>query len=152
MKQIKKYRIQNLKSNKGVTLMDVTIAAIFIAIFTGTIASLMIKTYNMALDIQSTSTANAYATIIMEKVDEKPFDYITNDFVNYLKDEAKELSYDSSYAINVAVIDDNITIYDYEDLGIDPIFKKVTVTVTYTASNNSERKIILEKLKVKEIK
>lgn len=151
MKQIKKYRIQNMKSNKGVTLMDVTISAIFIAIFTGTIASLMIKTYNMALDIQSTSTANAYATIIMEKVDEKPFDYITVDFVQKLEDE-KELSYDSSYTIEFEVIDNNITIYDYQDLGIDPIFKKVTVTVTYTASNNSERKIILEKLKVKEIK
>lgn len=151
MKQIKRYRIQNLKSNKGVTLMDVTISAIFIAIFTGTIASLMIKTYNMALDIQSTSTANAYATIIMEKVDEKPFDYITVDFVQKLKAE-KELSYDSSYRIKFEVIDNNITIYNYNDLGIDPIFKKVTVTVTYTASNNSERKIILEKLKVKEIK
>ena len=140
--KIKKAKL-NTKNNKGVTLVDVTIAAIIIAMFTGLIATLMYKSYIMAIEVEQTSTANAYATIIMEKTDEKPFDSINENFLTTISDE---IAVDTTkYHITFQV--DNVE-ETYQIEGED-IFKQVTVTVEY--GKDFGRKITLEKLKVKEM-
>lgn len=148
MKSKNKKNKFNIKDKKGIALMDVVMAAIIIAVFTGTISGIMYKSYIMAIDIQETSAANAYATIIMEKVDEKPFEDIVD--IGFVDDliTNKELEGDIStngsstgrFKIDFRVEADNI----------DPVnLKDVTVTVSY--GKNTGKKITLSKLKVKEV-
>ena len=146
-----KYEFENKKSktkyknNKGVTLVDVTIAAIIISIFTGVIATLMYKSYAMAIEIEQTANANAYATIILEKSDEKPFDVIDDNFLSTI---AGEIEVDTTkYRISFEANEiENNTSYQIEG---EDIFKEVKVTVEY--GKDFEKKITLKKLKVKEM-
>ena len=142
--KIKKAKL-NTKNNKGVTLVDVTIAAIIISIFTGVIATLMYKSYAMAIEIEQTANANAYATIILEKSDEKPFDVIDDNFISTI---AGEIEVDTTkYRISFEANEiENNTSYQIEG---EDIFKEVKVTVEY--GKDFEKKITLKKLKVKEM-
>lgn len=142
--KIKKAKL-NTKNNKGVTLVDVTIAAIIISIFTGVIATLMYKSYAMAIEIEQTANANAYATIILEKSDEKPFDVIDDNFLSTI---AGEIEVDTTkYRISFEANEiENNTSYQIEG---EDIFKEVKVTVEY--GKDFEKKITLKKLKVKEM-
>lgn len=154
MKLKNKKRKFNVKENRGITLVDVTIAAIFVAVFTGTIASIMYKSYNMAIDIQDTSAANAYATIIMEKVDEKSFEEVSEINQPFLTTISNELDYDSSkYKIEYKVDEETTQLYEDLQEEYKSIFKKVTVTVSYAEGTKKEGKVIisLSKLKVKEM-
>ena len=74
-----------LLDNKGVTGIDLAISLIIIAIFSGVIAMLMANMYRTSIEIQRSANAMAYATIVLEKVDEKSFEEIEDDFVEKLK-------------------------------------------------------------------
>ena len=80
---IKRY----FKENKGVTGVDLVVATVVIIIFSGILTSLMASLYKTSAEIQASSIAMAYATIISEKIDEKSFEEVSNneDFVAYLK-------------------------------------------------------------------
>ena len=97
----------------------------------------MINNYRTSIEIQKSANAMSYATIILEKVDEKAYDKVTNDF---LKEIQNEINIDSEYEVkfNVTEIENN----DYA--------KKVVVKVSYTI-NNQKKQINIAKLKVKEI-
>lgn len=137
MRKIKKI----LSDNKGVTGVDLVIAVIVIAIFTGVITQLMASIYKLSLEIQKSANANAYATMVLEKIDEKSFEEVTENFVTNLKDN-KEVSIDDSYTITM-----QITPID----GVDEnLMKKVALTVKYEISGE-ERLLRINKLKVKEI-
>ena len=127
--------MNRLKNNKGITGIDLTISIIVLTIFAGLIVGLMVNNYNVAIEIQKGANAMSYATMILEKVDEKA--YGTNNFVQELGDE---LLINSDYTVNFKVVqaDDN----DY--------VKRVTVKVTYTV-NNEEKSLEIRKLKIKEI-
>ena len=87
MKNIFKKKL--IKNQYGFTLTDVVIAVVLIAIFTGTVATLMYNTYLQGVSIQKGASANAYATIILEKIDEKSYNSLAvgnttanNGFIN----------------------------------------------------------------------
>lgn len=129
--------MNRLKNNKGITGIDLTISIIVLTIFAGLIVGLMVNNYNVAIEIQKGANAMSYATMILEKVDEKAYEKVTNNFVQELGDE---ISINSDYTVNLEVnkADDK----DY--------VKRVTVKVTYTV-NNEEKSLVIRKLKIKEI-
>ena len=117
--------MNRLKNNKGITGIDLTISIIVLTIFAGLIVGLMVNNYNVAIEIQKGANAMSYATMILEKVDEKAYEKVTNNFVQELGDE---LLINSDYTVNFKVVqaDDN----DY--------VKRVTVKVTYTVNNEEK--------------
>lgn len=129
--------MNRLKNNKGITGIDLTISIIVLTIFADLIVGLMVNNYNVAIEIQKGANAMSYATMILEKVDEKAYEKVTNNFVQELGDE---ISINSDYTVNLEVnqADDK----DY--------VKRVTVKVTYTV-NNEEKSLVIRKLKIKEI-
>ena len=129
--------MNRLKNNKGITGIDLTISIIVLTIFAGLIVGLMVNNYNVAIEIQKGANAMSYATMILEKVDEKAYEKVANNFVQELGDE---ISINSDYTVNLEVnqADDK----DY--------VKRVTVKVTYTV-NNEEKSLVIRKLKIKEI-
>ena len=128
-----------LKENKGITGLDIVISMIVIATLTGLIATLMAKIYYRSIEIQKSANANAYATIVLEKVDENPYESVDNNFLTTI---SQEVVIDSDYTVTIAV--ENIE-------GVDEnIMKKVTVNVKYSLQGE-EKQLIISKLKIKEI-
>lgn len=127
-----------LLDNKGVTGVDLAISLIIIAIFSGVIAMLMANMYRTSIEIQRSANAMAYATIVLEKVDEKSFEEIEDDFVEKLKSSG-EFSMDDSYSINFST-----------DILEENLFKKIVVKINYEIGGE-QKSITINKLKIKEI-
>ncbi len=127
-----------LLDNKGVTGIDLAISLIIIAIFSGVIAMLMANMYRTSIEIQRSANAMAYATIVLEKVDEKSFEEIEDDFVEKLKSSG-EFSMDDSYSINFST-----------DILEENLFKKIVVKINYEIGGE-QKSITINKLKIKEI-
>ena len=127
-----------ISNNKGITGIDLTIGIIVLSLFTGVIVSLMLNAYRTSVEIKKSANAMAYATIILEKVDEKSFDYVNDGFVAYLENLG-EVDIDEDYTItfNTEVLE--------EDL-----FKKAIITVSYDV-NGEQKEITINKLKIKEL-
>ena len=128
-------------NNKGITGIDVTIAIIIIITFTGLISSLMFSIYKNALEIQASANADAYATIILEKVDEKAYEDVDENFVQTLIDN-DEIEISDNYTIEMKI--EPYTDYQYE------LIKKVNLTINYQV-NSQEKTLNITKLKIKEI-
>lgn len=132
---MKKKRILD---NKGITGIDLVTGLIVFGLFVGLVTSLMTSIYRQSIEIQKSANAMAYATIVLEKVDEKAFEEIDNDFVTKLANS------------NEIVIDEGYTIDFSANNFINDLLKKVTVKVVYDI-NGQERLLTIDKLKVKEI-
>ena len=75
---------EKLNSQKGITGIDMVISIIIMALFVGLISGLISKTYSLSIETQKSANANAYVTMILEKVDEKSYDEVTNNFITNL--------------------------------------------------------------------
>lgn len=128
-------------SNKGITGIDITVAIIIIITFTGVISGLMYSIYKTSITVQKSAEADAYATIILEKVDEKAYDEVDENFVQKLKED-KEIEISDDYAIT-------FTVETYDDDEFD-LIKRVNVTIKYTVAKE-EKTLEISKLKIKEI-
>lgn len=127
-----------ISNNKGITGIDLTIGIIVLSLFTGVIVSLMLNAYRTAVEIKKSANAMDYATIILEKVDEKSFDYVNDGFVAYLENLGEvDINEDYTISFNTEVLE--------EDL-----FKKATITVSYDV-NGEQKEITINKLKIKEL-
>ena len=81
------------KREEGVTIIDLVIAIIIMSVFVGVITTLMTGIYKQSLEVQISSNAMSYATIILEKIDEKSFEEVQNpNFVENLK-QVEKLQY-----------------------------------------------------------
>lgn len=128
-------------SNKGITGIDLAIAIIILMTFTGIVSGLMYSTYATSISVKKSAEADAYATIILEKVDEKTYDEVDSNFVETLKTN-NEIEISDDYTIT-------FTVEPYSDYALD-IVKKVEVTIKYNVSNE-EKTLVISKLKIKEI-
>lgn len=137
--------LKNIKNETGITGIDLVIAIIIMSIFIGIITTLMTNIYRQSLEVQASSYAMAYATVILEKVDEKSFEEVQNpNFIEELK-ESGEITMPDDYKITLDISNpDNVT----QDVA--SVIKKATVTVSYNV-NNKEQSMSISKLKVKEI-
>lgn len=139
---MKKNTKKILSNNKGVTGIDLVVSLILLVMFVGLITSLMSSIYKLSLEILKSANANAYATIIFEKVDEKAYEEVTNNFVENLK-SAGEISIDNSeYTIEFSV--QPITSLE------EDVLKKVDINIKYDI-NGEEKSIVMTKLKIKEV-
>lgn len=131
-----------LLNNRGVTGIDLVISLLILVMFVGLLTSIMASTYKLSIEIQKSANANAYATMIFEKVDEKPYDEIDNNFIETLKN-AGEISIDETeYTIEFSV--------ESVDSLEEDLLKKVSINVKYDI-NGQEKVIVMNKLKVKEV-
>ena len=71
------------KREEGVTIIDLVIAIIIMSVFVGVITSLMTGIYKQSLEVQISSNAMSYATIILEKIDEKSFEEVQYALTKY---------------------------------------------------------------------
>ena len=133
-----KKRNMKILDNKGVTGIDLTISIVVLSIFSGLIITLMSSIYKNSIEIQKSANAMAYATIVLEKVDEKSFNEIDENFVNALKTNG-EIDVANDYAINFST-----------DVLEENLIKKVVVKVVYDI-NGEQKSITINKLKIKEI-
>lgn len=134
-----------IKENSGITGIDLVIAIIIMSIFIGVITSLMTGIYKQSLEIQASSNAMAYATIVLEKTDEKSFKEVQEP--NFIENLSKsgEINIPEDYEVTFEVSNpDNVS----EE--VSSVIKKVAVTIKYKI-NNEEKSILISKLKVKEI-
>ena len=133
------------KREEGVTIIDLVIAIIIMSIFVGVITTLMTGIYKQSLEVQISSNAMSYATIILEKIDEKSFEEVQNpNFVENLK-ASGEVTIPKEYTIKL-----NVENPDNVSEEVSDVIKKATVTVNYKI-RNEEKSISISKLKVKEI-
>lgn len=132
---------KNLQNDKGITLIEIVVGIILLSIFTGLIINFIFESYSEAIGIQKSANAIAYATIILEKVDEKAYEEITNDFVNNLK-STSEIVIEDDYIIDFVVK----PIEEFEE----DLIKQVEVTIKYN-SNNEQKFLTIKKLKIREI-
>lgn len=133
------------KREEGVTIIDLVIAIIIMSVFVGVITTLMTGIYKQSLEVQISSNAMSYATIILEKIDEKSFEEVQNpNFVENLK-ASGEVTIPEEYTIKL-----NVENLDNVSEEVSDVIKKATVTVNYKI-RNEEKSISISKLKVKEI-
>ena len=131
---------KKLYSNRGITGIDLAVALIVIMAFTGVVANLMYLSYFNGLEILKAAEADSIATIILEKVDEKPYEEIEDDFVQDLIDNG-EINISDKYVVNFETIE-----YDSQ------IAKRINLTVKYKSDNNETSTLLtIAKLKIKEI-
>ena len=133
------------KREEGVTIIDLVIAIIIMSVFVGVITTLITGIYKQSLEVQISSNAMSYATIILEKIDEKSFEEVQNpNFVENLK-ASGEVTIPEEYTIKL-----NVENPDNVSEEVSDVIKKATVTVNYKI-RNEEKSISISKLKVKEI-
>lgn len=130
--------MKKLFFENGVTGIDLVISILVIVIFTSVVSNLMLLNYKNLIEIKKSSEMDAYATIIMEKVDEKAYEEIDDDFVTKLISN-DEIKISEDYNVNFETSE-----YDSK------LIKKVTTTIIYE-TNENERKAVFTKLKIKEI-
>lgn len=130
--------MKKIFNEKGITGIDLTIGIVVLSIFTGVIVSLMLNAYSTSIEVKKSANAMAYATIILEKVDEKSFEDVNDGFVAYLENLGEvDINEDYTITFNTEVLE--------EDL-----FKKATITVSYDV-NGEQKEITINKLKIKEL-
>lgn len=133
----------NIKSEKGFTIQDLLIAIIILGIFTGVVSSIMISWHNLNVQTIVSGNATYYAIQIMEKIDKVSYDTVTNDIItSWISEE--DLNIPSSYTVTF-----NVQNYN-EGNEKEDLIKKVELTISYNI-RGSEEKIVLNKLKIKEI-
>ena len=137
-----------MKSNKGVTLMDVIVALIILSLFVGVIGSLFYKiVYNSNL-INYNAIAAYFAVRVAEKVDEMPYDNLTkqkltNEINNLIEDD--NLDIPSTYSVSV-----DVKKYNSNDSSKLDILKIVLIDVNYSFFDR-DFNYQIKKLKVREI-
>lgn len=130
--------MKKIFNEKGITGIDLTIGIVVLSIFTGVIVSLMLNAYSTSIEVKKSANAMAYATIILEKVDEKSFEDVNDSFVAYLEALGEvDISDDYTITFNTEVLEGNL-------------FKKATITVSYYV-NDDQKSITINKLKIKEL-
>lgn len=129
----------NIKSEKGITNIDITVSIILITLFVTIIATLMYSINVNSNSVDRRTEATNYAINIIEDLKAKDFASIdgeaTNDFEEITTDDGQSTGYSKK-----------VTITDYADLEenkdddtiIPGLVKKVTVEISYKDGNMTQ--------------
>lgn len=145
----------NLKSKKGFTTVDLSIAMIVLLIFVVIMTSISYSVYLSSMEAKRTATALNYAVDIFEHIGVVSFSEVTaNASLLDIEDlqgiEVKETTTSNGTGIIKASIGTyNITlkIQDYKNGGI---VKLITLTMEYPVSRKKTEKIEFQKVKAVE--
>lgn len=134
-------KIKKLKTNQGISMVDVIIAIIILCMFVGVIGNLY---YEIALEsnmIKYNSIASYYTVKIAENIDRMPYESVTNNLNTTLKED---YSFPDLYNITIDVKN-----YNEDDTSKKDIIKIVTIRAEYQVFND-ERSYQIKKIKIKE--
>lgn len=126
----------NIKNEKGITGIDITVAVLLIAIFVAILAALFSGVNTNSKSVERRSKASELAIKAIEEMKTKSF--------NELQSESSTEIEDGYYK--------EIKVEDYSETNIgakEDIVKKVTVIVSYR-DNGKEEKIELSTIRVNE--
>lgn len=131
----------NLKSEKGITQIDITVAIIVIALFIAIIATLMSNINSNSNSIERKTEAMNYAINEIEQIKSQSFESLedtnedTNDFINIENDDGTA----TGYAKKITIIDyANLDENKDDDTIIPGLVKKVTVEISYRDGNATQ--------------
>lgn len=136
-----------MKSQKGFTTMDATIAIIIITISLGLITTVVYNNYTQILSTHKNSMATFYAVEVLEQANKLEYDdiYLSEGIRTSEQDGTiLDIPIDSSYTVNL-----NISKYNNIEGNIDKqdLIKILEVIVKYT-DNNIEKNISIKTLKL----
>lgn len=131
----------NIKSEKGITTIDITISIIIITLFVALIATLMYQINSNSNSINRKAEATNYAINEIEKLKLQDFNTLqdtneeTNDFENITDTDGNF----TGYAKKITIIDySNLPENKDDNTIIQGIVKKVTVEIAYKNGNKTE--------------
>lgn len=130
-----------LKSNKGISGVEIVISIGVILLFLGLIGGLFYKINYTSTSIRLNALAIDYAVKIAEKTDRLTYEEVNNDLNNNLKEEFEILD---SYNAKISVEK-----YSDIDNTKEDIIKIVTIEINYDFMNQQEE-FVIRKLKIKE--
>lgn len=132
---------QNLKQNKGISMVDVIIAMIILSLFVGVIGNLY---YQIALqnDILRMNAVAVYYTVkVAEGIDKMSYEEVTAELNNTLKQQ-----YEIPDMITISIDVEN---YNETDSSKEDVIKTVKIEAKYTCLKE-EQTYTIKKLKIKE--
>lgn len=132
----------NIKSDKGFTMEDLTIALLIITLFVGIISTMMYKVYKVNLKADLTSQMVMYAVEILEDIDKIAYEEVKPELADIYN---SKFSIPQGYTIDIQVSNYGEGISNVKDL-----IKIVKLNISYTFSGEKEE-FTVTRLKIKEI-
>lgn len=132
--------IKKIKTNKGVSLVDVGIAIILITMFAAIISNMFYIIYLNVAKIRLDAITINYAITILEDTDKFSYEEVDNEFIT-------KNGYDLPENIKAII---NVEKYSDKNPDKEDIIKIITLTINYTLENDTQ-KFTFKKLKIKEI-
>ena len=132
----------NIKSEKGFTMEDLTIALLIITLFVGVISTMMYKVYKVNLKTDLTSQMVIYAVQILEDIDKIAYEEVKPELADIYN---SKFSIPQGYTIDIQVSNYGEGISNVKDL-----IKIVKLNISYTFSGEKEE-FTVTRLKIKEI-
>lgn len=127
-----------IKSEKGITNIDITIAIILITLFVALIATLIYTINKNSTSIERKTIATNYAINEIENLKAQEFDDLedtdeeTNTFIDIVDEEGNT----TGYSKKITIIDySNFPENKNDDTIVPGLVKKVTVEISYRESN-----------------
>ena len=142
MKGTKKKKIINLKQNKGFTMQDLIVAFGIILLVGGIIGSTYLAIYSVQKETKLDAIATLYAIQITEYIDKISYEEV----IEVMDTEDIKQKFDISDAFTVNI---NVSNYEKDEENLD-VVKKVRIELNYNVKNK-DRKIVFNRLKVKEL-
>lgn len=132
----------NIKSDKGFTMEDLTIALLIITLFVGIISTMMYKVYKVNLKADLTSQMVMYAVEILEDIDKIAYEEVKPELADIYN---SKFSIPQGYTIDIQVSNYGEGISNVKDL-----IKIIKLNISYTFSGEKEE-FTVTRLKIKEI-
>ena len=120
----------NIKSEKGFTMEDLTIALLIITLFVGVVSTMMYKVYKIKLKTDLTSQMVMYAVQILEDIDKIAYEEVKPELAKIYN---SKFSIPQGYEIEIQVSN-----YGEGRANIKDLIKIVRLNISYTFSGEKE--------------
>ena len=130
-----------MKSEKGITTIDITVAIILITLFVAIIATLMYQINANSASTKRKSEATSYAINEIEKIKAQNFDELidTDEATNQFENVTDELNQATGYAKKITITDyANLPQNADDDTIVAGLVKQVTVEIAYQDGDTTQ--------------
>lgn len=132
----------NIKSEKGFTVQDLSIAIFIIMLFVALISTTMFSVYKTNVKVNVSAQMATYAVQILEDIDKISYEEVSSDLSQTY---ASKFSIPSGYNIDIQVSNYGEGVKNVQD-----IIKIVKLTISYTLQGETEE-FSVQRLKIKEM-
>lgn len=130
-----------IKQNKGISMVDLIIAMVLLSLFVGVIGNLYYQIVLQNNMLRMNAVAVYYAVKVAEGIDKMPYEEVTNELNDTLKQE-----YEIPDIITIHIEVEN---YNETDPSKEDIIRTVKIQTKYICFEK-EQTYTIEKLKIKE--